>query len=148
MDRFMIGWIILLCLVFGVALSCGNSTTTTPRIETVGPIDVYRYSVGNVTYLVFDKGNSGVGGVAVVNYTQDSLEYEFMKCPTKAEPGFGLLIDSNGTLQEINPLDKDSLNWIGIDAATQIVRYTTKPVNLAVPITFGQDTIVTLTTFK
>ena len=43
---------------------------------------VVKYQYGHMTYLVFDKGN---GGVAIVNYTADSLEYEFLHSSTKSE---------------------------------------------------------------
>lgn len=40
-------------------------------------VTVIKYQIGNMTYLVFGNGSS------VVNYTSDSMEYEFLHQPTK-----------------------------------------------------------------
>jgi hypothetical protein len=46
-------------------------------------MDVTKHQEGNITYLIFQKSNS----IAVVNYTADSLEYEFLHQPTKTNYG-------------------------------------------------------------
>lgn len=68
---------------------------------TSGKVKPTRYIEGNITYLVFKTSNS----IAVVNYTQDSLEYEFLHSPTKTyhdtATSAGLIYSSNGVLKEV-----------------------------------------------
>lgn len=74
---------VILCLVFG---ACSEMDTPPKRVPTntisYGGMSggwIYEYRRDSITYLVFQRGE----GLFVVNYTQDSLEYEFLKHPTK-----------------------------------------------------------------
>lgn len=74
-------WIVLwsvvlfLCILGGV-LSCNSNRKVEDGIVTS------KHQKGNITYLVFEL-SGGYGGIAVVNYTADSVEYELLKSSTK-----------------------------------------------------------------
>lgn len=68
-------FILSLILVF-VACTTESGEISSPKFSG----SVVKYQYGSITYLLFQQGN---GGVAVVNYTSDSMEYEFLRHSTK-----------------------------------------------------------------
>jgi predicted ABC-type exoprotein transport system permease subunit len=44
-------------------------------------ITATKRQMGNITYLIFERGNN----LSVVNYTSDSMEWEFLHQPTKTQ---------------------------------------------------------------
>jgi hypothetical protein len=69
---------VALFIVSGVALyKCKNTRYT--KTEFDKDINLVRHQEGKITYLIFGNGN----GMSVVNYTQDSLDWEFLHSPTK-----------------------------------------------------------------
>lgn len=63
----------IICLL----VSCGYK-----RIDADGAY-VSKYQEGHITYLIFRTSGNNDAGIDVRNYTQDSLDYEFMKFGAK-----------------------------------------------------------------
>lgn len=79
--------IIITFFAFMLVIACNNAETTMSSTQVKGMsgsnVNVYRYQVDSITYLVFDKGSASTGGVFVINYTADSMAYQFLQPQTK-----------------------------------------------------------------
>jgi hypothetical protein len=76
-------FILSLVLVFAACKEVVHSGQTSDSFTG----KVVKYQQGSITYLVFINDGYKAGGLDVVNYTQDSLEYEFLHSPTKIAHG-------------------------------------------------------------
>lgn len=73
--------ILLSILLVSLLSGCNSPSENSIHADKWSNGYLNEYHRGNITYLIFRRNNS----IYVVNYTADSLEYEFLHSPTKTQ---------------------------------------------------------------